>query len=159
MKNEHQLLLKVSENFEGMHNLDIFDLLHKIEMMLYYLPSPLHKAQLKQAIAVNLGSDREIDFFHFTILPSGNFYEFLTSNNWLQIYKEQKRALMRVFGIDIYYFKTKYAPLELLKLTRKNLLENQENTSEESAVKSFLEQYQPTGKDPVTNCFLLVKVR
>ena len=159
MKNENQLLLKVIKNFQGIDKIDVFDLLHKIEVLLYYVSSPLQKEQLQKIIEADSTLDKNIDPFYFTILPNGNFCECVGSNNWLHIYKEQKRGLMRLSPFDTYYFKTKYAPLELLKLTRKNLLENLENTWEETPVKAFLKQYQPVAKDPVTDSFLILAVK
>ena len=158
-RRERQVLYNVLSHFEGMHKIDVFDLLHKIEVLLYYVPSPLQKVHLQKIIKADSAMDKNIDPFYFTILPNGNFCECVGSNNWLHIYKEQKRGLMRLSLFDTYYFKTKYAPLELLKLTRKKLLENLENTWEETPVKAFLKQYQPEAKDPVTDSFLILKVK
>ena len=159
MNQNYKQLYKVLSHFEGMHKIDVFDLLHKIEVLLYYVPSPLQKEQLQKIIEANSQLDKNIDPFYFTILPNGNFCECVGANNWLHIYKEQKRGLMRLLLFDTYYFKTKYAPLELLKLTRKNLLENLENTWEETPVKAFLKQHQPSAKDPVTDSFLILAVK
>ena len=159
INNEHRLLLKVMKNFEGMHKIEVFDTLQKIETILFYTSSPITNYSIQKIVEIDPCQKRNIDPFYFTILPNGNFCECVGSNNWLHIYKEQKRGLMRLSPFDTYYFKTKYAPLELLKLTRKNLLENLENTWEETPVKAFLKQYQPGAKDPVTDSFLILAVK
>jgi len=92
MKQEHQLLYKVMRNFEGMQKIEAFDLLHRMEVLLFYAKSPLQLDHIKQIITdgIQQGSDIAFDPFGFTILPNGNFCEFEGSNEWIHIYKEKK---------------------------------------------------------------------
>ena len=138
MKKEQQLLYKVMQNFEGMQKIEVFDILHKIEVLLYYAKGPLHLDHLKQIIVSNTSEVNQINPFGFTILPNGNFCELEDSNDWIYIYKEVKRGFGYWNPYTTYYFKTTNAPFELLKLTKNNLLENLENTPKELAVKNFL---------------------
>ena len=147
MKKEHQVLLKVMKNFEGMNKLDVLDMLQKIEVLLFYASSPINKYSIKCIIEADLDQNKNIDPFHFTILPNGNFCEFVGSNSWLHLYKEQRRGIFRFSIFDRYYFKTKYAPLELLRLTKRNLLENTENTAKEDTIKTFLKKHKPNQKE------------
>ena len=158
MKNEHQLLLKVMKNFEGMNKLDVFDMLHKIEVLLFYTSSPITRYHIKKVIEVDMENKKDIDPFHFTILPNGNFCELVGSNKWLHIYKEQKWGIYSWPIFDTYYFKTKYAPLELLKFTKKNLLENIENTPEYAKVIDFLKREKLMKRNAATERFVILDI-
>ena len=103
-----------------------------------------------------IDQDNDIDPFQFTILPNGNFCEFAGANDWLHIYKENKRGWMRWNPLTSYYFKTKHAPLELLPLTKKHLLENLNNTPEVEKVTNFLKQYKISKRAPYTNTLLIL---
>lgn len=161
-KQEHAQLFKVMRTFEGMNKLDVFDILHKIEVLLFYTKSPITKEGIAKIINNEMNpdnyKDKDVDPLHFTILPNGNFCEFVGSNNWLHIYKEQKKGILRYGLFDTYYFKTKYAPLELSKLTKKNLLEYLENTPEESKVIRFLKSHKVNKKDVITGKLLLLDI-
>ncbi|WP_010181351.1 hypothetical protein [Aquimarina agarilytica] len=156
MKSEHHLLLKVMKNFEGMNKIDVFDMLQKIEVLLFYASSPITKYSIKSIIEADLDQKKDVDPFHFTILPNGNFCEFKGSNAWLHLYQEKRRGIFRFSLFNRYYFKTKYAPLELLILNKRNLLENIENTPLESKVKIFLKKHRPAEKDAITDRFLIL---
>jgi len=155
MKNEQRLLYKLMSNFEGMQKIEVFDLLHRIEILLYYTKSPINNTEIRQIITSNIGLENGIDPFVFTILPNGNFCELEGSNDWIHIYKEVKRGFTAWNPFTTYYFKTKYVPLELLKLTKKNLLENVENTPIGSEIEEFLKTNRITKKDPQGSIFLL----
>ena len=159
MKKNYKQLHKILTQFEGMPKIEVFDILHKIEVLLYYARGPLTRATIKNMLDAEVVTDQEIDPFHFTILPNGNFCEFIDSNCWLHIYKEQKRGLWRLPVFDTYYFKTKYAPLELVPLTRKNLSNHLENKWEATPVKAFLKTHHPTDRDKRTGKFLVLGVR
>ncbi|WP_299224209.1 hypothetical protein [uncultured Aquimarina sp.] len=155
MKQEQQLLYKVMRNFEGMQKIEVFDLLHRMEVLLYYVKSPLQSDHLKRIISSDMDQESIVDPFGFTILPNGNFCEFEGSNEWIHIYKEVKRGFSRCNPITTYYFKTKYAPLELLKLTKSNLLENVQNTPHEIEISAFLIAHNISKRDSQGNLLLL----
>ena len=46
MKTHQQRLYKILSHFEGMSKLDAFDLLHKMEVLLFYAKSPLQISRL-----------------------------------------------------------------------------------------------------------------
>jgi len=158
MKNEQQLLYKVMRNFEGMQKIEAFDILHKIEVLLFYAKSPLNNTQVKKIIQSDGEISAEIDPFQFTILPNGNFCEFIGSNDWIHIYKEIRRGLGRLYPFPSYYFKTKYAPLELRKLTEKQLLENVCNSPHEMSIQNFLKKNRLQKRDPATRKLVLLRV-
>ena len=155
MKQEQQLLYKVMRNFEGMQKIEVFDVLHRIEVLLFYAKSPLKLEHLKRIIASDIDQETNVDPFGFTILPNGNFCEIEGSNDWIHIYKETKRGISKWSPFTTYYFKTKYAPLELLKLTKKNLLENVQNTPHQFEVANFLDTQKVTKKDTKGTMLLL----
>lgn len=156
MKKEQQHLYKIMRHFEGMQKIEVFDLLHKMEVLLFYAKSPLKSSQIRKIITTHLYEESEIDPFEFTILPNGNFCEFEGRNDWIHIYKETKRGIGKLNPFTTYYFKTKYAPLELLKFTKKNLLESVEKTKHQEIVKNFLSTHKITKKDKKTNNKLLL---
>jgi len=158
IRNEHEHLFKVMRNFEGMNKLDVFDILHKIEILLFYTKSPITRESIARIINAEMDCNRDVDPLQFTILPNGNFCEFVGANDWLHIYKEQKRGIYQCSIFDTYYYKTKYAPLELNKLTKKNLLESIEDTFEEYKVKEFLKSHQIVKKDVITGKLLLLDI-
>ena len=155
MKKEQQLLYNIMRHFEGMQKIEVFDLLHRMEVLLFYTKSPISNTEIKQIITSNMDQEHDIDPFGFTILPNGNFCELEGSNDWIHIYKEVKRGFAAWSPITTYYFKTKYAPLELLKLTKKNLIENVENTPIASEIQDFLKTNKVTKKDPQGKILLL----
>ena len=107
MKKEQKLLYKVMCHFEGMQKIEVLDLLHRIEVLLYYAKSPINSQRLKEIITYNMDQELDIDPFGFTILPNGNFCEFVGSNDWIHIYKEVKRGFGSWNPMTTYYFKTK----------------------------------------------------
>ncbi|WP_108802138.1 hypothetical protein [Aquimarina sp. Aq107] len=155
MKQEQHLLYKVMRHFEGMQKIEVFDLLHRMEVLLFYAKSPLKAEHLKQIITSDIDQESDVDPFGFTILPNGNFCEFEGSNDWIHIYKEVKRGFSKCNPFTTYYFKTKYAPLELLKLTKKNLLENVHNTPHEIEIAVFLSVHAISKRDSQGNLLLL----
>ncbi|WP_438425951.1 hypothetical protein [Aquimarina macrocephali] len=157
MTNEKELLYKILENFNGMGKIEAYDLTHKLETLLFYASNPINAKELKQLIASDMDHDHEIDPFHFTILPNGNFCEFVGCNNWIHIYKENKRILPDWPVFETYYFKTRYAPLDLKKLTKKNLLNDLKEKNEEEKVRAFLKQYNVCKKDVITNRLLILE--
>ncbi|WP_299187680.1 hypothetical protein [uncultured Aquimarina sp.] len=155
MKEEQQLLYKVMRNFEGMQKIEVFDLLHRIEVLLFYAKSPLRAGHIRRIINSDVNQKGKLDPFGFTILPNGNFCEFEGSNDWIHIYKEVKEGFSKCNPFTTYYFKTKYAPLELLKLTKKNLLENVHNTPHEIEIATFLSVHTISKKDSQGDLLLL----
>ncbi|WP_378181989.1 hypothetical protein [Aquimarina sp. SS2-1] len=158
MKQEQQLLYKVMQNFEGMQKIEVFDVLHKIEILLFQTKSPITREGIARIINSEIDRNKDVDPLQFTILPNGNFCEFVGSNTWIHIYKEQKRGLLNYGLLETYYFKTKYAPLELSKLTKRNLLEYIQDTPEEHKVKQFLQSHRISKKDMMTNKLLLLSL-
>ncbi|WP_025742648.1 hypothetical protein [Aquimarina pacifica] len=158
MQNEEQRLREILKKFNGLDKIKAYDLTHKIETLLFYASNPIDADSAAQLLVPNTTVDYDIDPFHFTILPNGNFCEFEGSNNWLHLYKENKRILPNWAIFDTYYFKTKYAPLELIKLTKKNLLENIHGTDKEPEILMFLKKNSVTKKDIVTDKLLLLDV-
>ncbi len=150
MQNEQARLREVLKVFNGLDKIKAYDLTHKIETFLFYASNPIDTNNIEQVLTNNEGEDYDIDPFHFTILPNGNFCEFEGSNDWLHVYKENKRMLPNWSVFDTYYFKTKYAPLELMKLTKKNVLENIHDTDKAPDVFKFLKNNRVTQKDIVT---------
>ncbi len=158
MTNQKEILCKIAKKLNGMNKIEAYELTHKLETLLFYAQNPINIEDLKKIITSDFNPNDEIDPFHFTILPNGNFCEFKGSNDWLHIYKENKKLLPNWPVFDTYYFKTKYAPLELLKLTRKNLLENVKDTEKELRVWTFLEKNAVAKKDKITNKILLLGI-
>lgn len=156
-KNDTQLLNKVLQNFEGMQKIDSFNLLHKIEVLLFYAKTPLTIENINEILDSSI-DPLEIDPFQMCVLPNGNFCEFIGSNNWLHIYKEYRKGLDRLKIRPSYYYRTKYAPLELLKLTKKNISESVANTDIASEVALFLKNNKVTKKDIIANKILLLEV-
>ncbi|WP_281988861.1 hypothetical protein [Aquimarina aggregata] len=158
MKKDKEILYKIIEHFDGLDKITAYDLTHKLETLLFYADNPIRVKNLKTIIDSDIEDGHEIDPFHFTILPNGNFCEFMGYNSWLHIYKENKRLLPEWSIFDTYYYKTKYAPLELRKLTRKNLLDDIKDKSEEGNVRTFLKKCSLCKKNVITNKLLILEV-
>ncbi len=156
-KNYQKLLYTVMKNFEGMSKIDSFDLIHKMEILLYYANSPLNIDEVKSIMSSEVQSE-EIDPFYFNILPNGNFCEFIGSNGVLHIYKEVNRFLPDWSIFNTYHYKSKYLPLELKKLTRRNLLQSFEGKPYQEKIKAFLKMNKVTKKDTITNKMLLLNI-
>ena len=159
MKNDKKLLGKILKHFNGLDKIDAYNLTHKLEILLFYASNPIDTNTLKEmVVSGNLYENHEIDPFHFTILPNGNFCEFIGQNDWVHVYKENKRLLPDWPIFETYYFKSKYTPLDLQKLTRKNLLQDLKGKREEEKVRLFLKKYRACKKDIITNKLLLLEV-
>ncbi len=158
MKNNKKQLYEVLKHFDGMGKIEAYDLTHKLETLLYYASNPINTENLSELLESFIDQNNEIDPFHFTILPNGNFCEFMGQNDWLHIYKESKRLLPDWAIFETYYFKTKYAPLELQKLTKKNLLQDIKGKPEEKKVRIFLKKNGTYKKDLITSKLLLLEV-
>ncbi|WP_271782359.1 hypothetical protein [Aquimarina algiphila] len=156
MSKEHRIMRKMIKHFSGLNKLEAFDILQKMEVVLYYASSPLKTKDLEQIIVSGSKKGDEIDPFHFTFLPNGNLCEFVGSNEWLQIYQENNRFLPDWSMFRTYYYKTVYAPLELRKLTKNNLLKSLEGESNEQNVRRFLKNHRITKRDIITDRLLIL---
>ncbi|KAA1247640.1 hypothetical protein [Aquimarina sp. RZ0] len=94
----------------------------------------------------------------FTILANGNSCEFVAANDWIHVYKEVKRGINIWNPLDTYYFKTKYAPSELIRLTKNNLTNTVHNTPHELKVANFLRNHTIVKKGKSSDKLLLIKV-
>lgn len=158
MENKHhKILFSIMKNFEGMSKIDSFDLIHKMEILLYYINGPVNLDDVKNIITSEVNSE-EIDPFYFNILPSGNFCEFIGSNGVIHIYKEINRFLPDWHIFNTYHYKSKHFPLELKKLTRKNLLRSFEGKPYQEKIKKFLKKNKAAKKDTITNKMLLLNL-
>jgi len=158
MKTQEQLLCKIAKKLNGLSKVEAYEITQKLETLLFYAASPLDVTALEKIISSKVIETEEVDPFHFTILPNGNFCEFDGSNDWLHIYKENKRFLPNWSVFTTYYFKTKFAPLELVKLTKKNMLENIANTDNEQEILEFLKTNTIAKKDIITDKLLILDV-
>jgi len=157
MKNQKKLLYKIAKKLNGLNKVEAYEITQKLETLLFYATSTIEVSNLEKIISSRVIESEEIDPFHFTILPNGNFCEFDGSNDWLHIYKENKRYIPNWLMFNTYYFKTKYAPLELLKLTKKNLLENLENTNNEQKIREYLKKNSITRRDIITDKLVILE--
>ncbi|WP_282079868.1 hypothetical protein [Aquimarina algiphila] len=157
MNDEKKLLYNILKKFNGMGKIEAYDLIHKLETLLFYTSNPINEEELKQIIVSNLSLNHEIDPFHFTMLPNGNSCEFDGFNEWLHIYKENRRIFPNWSILDTYYFKTKYAPIDLKKLTKKRLLMDLKGKPEEEKIIKFLKEYKISKKDVITNRLLILE--
>ncbi len=158
MKNEIQLLYRVMRNFEGMQKIDVFDLLHKMEVLLFYASSPISKGDIQEIINASIEKEGNVAPFQITILPNGKFCEFVGSNDWIHMYKECKKGIWKHEVFNTYYYNTKYSSGELKKLTKKNLLNSIEGTAEEVEVLDFLKKKNLTQKDAITGKLLILEL-
>ncbi len=138
MKNEHQFFYKIMRYFEGMQKIDVLDILHEMEILLLHAASPITKDNIRKVISYNIKKDQKFNSFTFTILPNGNFCQRVGTNDWLSIYLEQKRSIYSWSIFDTYYFRIKHPLSKIQKLTKRNLLESFQNTSEEVEILDFL---------------------
>jgi len=158
MKQKKHILTNIIKNFKGLSKVEAYELVHQVETVLFYAKAPLSEKNLNHIIESKLNTEHEIDPFYFTILSNGNFCEFIGSNSWIHLYKENKKFLPNWPIFTTYYFKTKYAPLELLKLNEKNLLENVRNTDKAIEVFEFLSENKITKINRTTNELQLLQV-
>ncbi|MBW1298929.1 hypothetical protein [Aquimarina litoralis] len=149
MKLEQQLFHKITHHFEG---------IQKAEVLLNFNKNHLRQENLEKNISSDVDQKTEAHSFGFTILPNGNFCELEGANDWIHIYKENKRGWNRCNPFTTYYFKTKYAPLELVKLTKKHLLENVYQTAHENDIRMFLMVYNITKKDEISGKMSLLEI-
>jgi len=156
MKNQKKLLCKIAKKLNGLNKVEAYEITQKLETLLFYSESTIEISALKKIISSRVIETEEIDPFHFTILPNGNFCEFDGSNDWLHIYKENKRYIPNWSIFNTYYFKTKYAPLELLKLTKKNLLETLQRTDKGQEIQDYLRINSIIKKDIITDKLLIL---
>ena len=158
MTNDKQILKEILKKMDGMHKLEAYEIIHKLETSLFYASNPINSKELEPVINADIDPDHEIDSFQFSILPNGNFCEFLGCNNYLHIYKENKKLVPDWPLYTTYYFKSKYAPLELIKLTKKNILANFEGKPEEDKIVSFLRKNSANKADMISRRLLILDV-
>jgi len=158
MEHQPKKIVPILKHFQGMNKIDAFNIIHKLEVLLYYLPNPINMNNVNPNDIISEIENKKIDPFHFSILPNGKPCEFVGQNDWLHIYKAHSTSIFSRYLINNYYFKTKYNPLELKKLTKKNLLHNLKDKSEEIKVVEFLLKYKVTKKNLITDKFLILSI-
>ncbi len=158
MKNEQQLLYKVIQNFEGMQKIDVFDMLQKMEMLLFYISSPITKDSIREIMSVSFNKSQCFDTTRPTILPNGNFCECIGTNDWICIYKEQKKGIGRWNVFNTYYFKIKDPFFDIKRLTKEDLLESLRDTAEEIEIIDFLRKNRSANKEEFIKRLLLLNL-
>lgn len=156
MKNEKQLLSDIVRHFEGLNKIEAHNIIAKLEVLLFYAKTPLTFDSLLQMIEDEVQSPEQIDPYQLTILPNNNFCEYQGSNTYLHIYKEHNRFFPNWNIFTNYYYKTKYAPMALQKLTKNNLLNSFKGKPEFQQLVSFLEKYRATARDLITHEMLIL---
>lgn len=153
---KQKLLNNIMKNFEGLKKVEAFDIISKLETLLFYAPNPLNFENIDTVEVTNFQNDTNMDPFQFTLLPNGNICEFKGCNDFLHLYKEHKRFLpdWRIFST--YYYKSKYAPLEMIKLTKQNFKHSFKGTSEEKRVEQFLLHNKVIARDLISKRLLLL---
>jgi len=144
MKTNHQPtkpLAKVLNEFEGLKKIEAFEMLSKLELLLFYAPNPIRFEELEGIKLSNFQKNVDIDPFQFIPLHNGNFAQLVGCNHIMYIYKEHKKMMPNWLPIHTYYFKSKYNPLEAIKLTKANILEVFENSHEEKGILAFLTKH------------------
>ncbi len=157
MKNKEQLLFEITKHFEGMNKMQAFDMIHQIEILLFYTSAPIQHKNIKQILSSDIQDAEEIDPFYFNVLPNGNFCELVGSNSWIHIYKEYpKRFNLGLWST--YYFKTKFTPLDIKPLTKDHLLSSIKGSTKEKSIIEFLQKNKVTTKDKISNQLLLLEL-
>ncbi len=132
----------------------MLDVVYKIETLLNEKKLPKMQPT-KQIVATEVGQTIFTNPFRFTVLPSGNFCEFIGGNGWIEIYKEDKRGLAKWNPFPSYYFKTNKKRMQLAKLTPDNLRCNAKHTPQEQSVLAFLKSYNTFKKNETVKKLLL----
>ncbi|RZS99432.1 hypothetical protein [Aquimarina brevivitae] len=156
-KNTNKTLLKIVKQFYGLDKAQAFDILSKLETFLFYASNPIHIDDNNALMETTpFAGDIDIDPFQISILPNGNFCELVGCNHKLHIYREHNRYLPKWKIFSSYYFKSKYNPLEAIKLNKPNLKDVFKNKPEESYMLRYLSEYHPLKKDPATGSFAIL---
>jgi len=140
MKNENQQLYKVLQHFEGMQKIDVLDLLHRLEVFLFELPSPITKRSLQKAMHNTIAQNLACDHYHRILLPNGDICNLVGANDWIYIYQKEQKRLLKLLGFTTYYFTTSRFSIQLKKLHHKNLHNAFKNTAEEVDILDFLQK-------------------
>ncbi len=130
-----------------MQNIEVLDLLFTIEVLLSYTSGPLTQKSIKNMVEMSTALDKGASFASGFMLPNGNFCTCIGTNDWLFIYKEQKKGIYKYKMFDTYYFKIKDPFFEVQKLTEDNLLESFQNTAEEVDIHDFLRKNRGVKKE------------
>lgn len=149
MKNSNykKAFSEVIKQFTGLKKAEAFDIISKLETLIFYAPDPICFKNQDVTKPDLSRYEIDIDPFQFTILPNGNLCELIGCSHLFHIYKEHKRMVPDWAIFRNYYFKSKYNPLELNKLSNKNLLQIFKNTPEEIIIHKFLANNKVTTKD------------
>jgi len=146
---------EIIKQFNGLKKVEAYDLMSRIELLLFYAPNPINFCDEQNILTTNRAKTIDIDPFQFTILPNGNFAKLMGNNDFIKIYKEHKSILPNWSIFNSYYFTSKYYPLEFLKLTKKNILSSIEAPEERKKLKYFLKENK-VDKIDSTNKRLLI---
>ncbi len=154
--NQDKTLSKIIKQFNGLKKIEAFDIISKLETLLFYAPNPVNFEDSDTFAISGIKQNRDIDPFQFTLLPNGNLCEFIGCNDFLHLYKEHKRFVPDWPIFSTYYYKSKYAPLEMIKLTKQNLKESFKGTAEQNRIEPFLLQNKIKAKDYISKRLLLL---
>ncbi len=158
MENKNKLLNEILKHFNGMGKIEAYNITNQLESLLLHAASPIDIGNLESAKSTYIhGHHTNAQPINFTMLPNGNFCDFVDQNEWLYIYKENNVALPNWAIFETYYFRTKYHP-QLQKLTRRNILRSIEGRSEELKVKAFLLKNSIKKKDVSNKKLLLLSI-
>jgi len=148
----------IIKQFNGLKKVEAYELISKIETVLYFAPNPINFYDDHEITSYTATKNINIDPFQFTILPNGNFGEFLGQNDFIQVYKEHRRIVPNWKIFNTYYFTSKHYPLEFIKLTKNNILTSTKGTNEEERFKGFLKESKVDKKHLITGRLLILDV-
>ena len=158
MKYDITILSNLTKELNGLSKFDAYQILHKIETALYYANSPLDQTELISVISDSIPLNRNIDPFHFKFLPNGKAVDFIGANNWIQVYKPLHQKYFSTIFNNGFYYRTKYKPLTLKKLNKKNILRDLKSTKRETKILEFLKKNKISKVNPVTNKMLILDI-
>lgn len=147
---EDKVLQKVLKQFDGMAKVDAFDVLHKIEVLLNGLQSPIQYEHIKMKMDQN--------FLKNAVLPIGKrgYCYLVDFSQHLKIFEFKSLLSIDCLGKTL-YFSTAKEP-KLLQLTNENIRNTFDNSSLKYIIRQFLEENHVKKRNSKTKRLLLLEL-
>ncbi len=150
ISHEDKIIYDVLKRFDGMHKIDICDVLQKIEMLLVELHTPIDGKSLKKELLFRFAKEQ------LTAIDKNGYCYLEDHCQFLKVYRI-KSVFPKLFVREELFFTT---PQEyrLIPYTEKHIQEAFSHSPVRAIIADFLQQHSITKRNPKTKRLLLIEL-
>ncbi len=150
INHEDKIIYDVLKRFDGMHKIDICDVLHKIEMLLTDLTTPIDYGNLKKELLFKYAKE------HITAIDKNGYCYLEDHCQFMKVYRI--KSVFPILFVRQELFFTTPQEYRLIPYTATHIRSTFCNTPVYPMIADFLQQHSITKRNPKTKRLLLIEL-